>query len=88
MKENIKKRRARKLQNSIEGTLSKGFPPRKILGTILEVDQRTKKPMTMHKALLPRDDVDRLYVSRREGEEDLPALKTAWTHRYNDSKTT
>ena len=27
---------------------------------------RIKKPMTMHKALHPRDDVDRLYVSRRE----------------------
>ena len=43
----------------------------------------------MHKALYPRDDVDRLYVSRKKKEEvDLPALKTALTHRYNDSKTT
>ena len=33
--------------------------------------------MTMHKALLPRDDVDRLYVSRKEGG-------TALRHRYND----
>ena len=24
----------------------------------------------------PRDEVDRLYVSRKEGREDLPALKT------------
>ena len=32
-----------------------------------QMDQRTKKLMTMHKALHPRDDVDRLYVSRKEG---------------------
>ena len=48
------------------------------------MDQRTRKTMTMYKALNPRDDVDRLYVSRKE---DLPALKTALTHRYNDPKT-
>ena len=31
------------------------------------MDQRTRKLMTMHKALHPRDDVDRLYVPRKEG---------------------
>ena len=31
------------------------------------MDQRTRKLMTMHKAIHPRDDVDRLYVSRKEG---------------------
>ena len=31
------------------------------------MDQRTRKLMTMHKALHPRDDVDRLYVSRKGG---------------------
>ena len=30
-----------------------------------QMDQRTRKLMTMHKALNPRDDVDRLYVSRK-----------------------
>ena len=30
---------------------------------------------------------DYMYQERRE-EEDLPALKTAFTHRYNDSRTT
>ena len=29
-----------------------------------QMDQRTRKLMTMHKALHPRDDLDRLYVSR------------------------
>ena len=52
-----------------------------------QMDQRTRKPMTMHKALHPRDDVDRLYVSRKEGRRGLAALKTALTHRYNHSKT-
>ena len=30
------------------------------------MDQRTRKLMTMHKALHPRDDTDRHYVSRNE----------------------
>ena len=53
-----------------------------------QMDQRTIKIMLMHKALHPRDGVDRLYVSRKEGEKDLPASKTAFTHRFNDAKTT
>ena len=47
-----------------------------------QMDQRIRKLMTMHKALHPRDDIDRLYVSRKE-EEDMPAL----TYQY-DSRTT
>ena len=47
---------------------------RKILGIILEldqgkslkIDQSTRKLMTMYEALHLRDDVDRLYVSRKE----------------------
>ena len=31
------------------------------------MDQETRKLMTMHKALQSRDDVDRLYVSRKGG---------------------
>ena len=41
----------------------------------------------MHKALEPRDYVDRECVIRKKKEEDLLALKTRLTHRY-DSKTT
>ena len=52
-----------------------------------QMDQRKRKLMTMNKPLQPRDDVDRLYILRKEGIEDLPTLKTALTHRYNDSKT-
>ena len=36
-----------------------------------QMDQRTRKLMTMHKALHPRDDTDRLYVSRKEGGRGL-----------------
>ena len=53
-----------------------------------QMDQRTRKLMTIHKALHPRDDVDRFYASRKREEEVLPALKTVLTHRYNDSRRT
>ena len=39
------------------------------------MDQRTRKLMSMHKALHPRDDVDRLYVSRKEGGRGLASIK-------------
>ena len=52
------------------------------------MDQRTRKLMTMHKALHPRDDVDRLYMSRKEGGRGLAAMKTVLTHQYNDLRTT
>ena len=38
-------------------------------------DQRTRKLMTMHKALHPRDDVDRLYVSRKVGGRRLASIE-------------
>ena len=40
-----------------------------------QMDQRTRKLMTMHKALHPRDDVDRLYVTRKEGGRGLASIK-------------
>ena len=39
------------------------------------MDQRTRKLMTMHKALHPRDDVGRLYVSRKEGGRGLASIE-------------
>ena len=39
------------------------------------MDQRTRKLMTMHKALHLRDDVDRLYVSRKEGGRGLANIE-------------
>ena len=43
-----------------------GYTPCKILGIIQQMDQKTRKFITMHKALHPKDDVDRMYVSRKE----------------------
>ena len=40
-----------------------------------QMDQRTKKLMTMHKALHPRDDVDRLYVSRKVGRREPACIE-------------
>ena len=40
-----------------------------------QMDQRTRKLMTIHKALYPRDDVDRLYVSRKEGGRRLASIE-------------
>ena len=40
-----------------------------------QMDQRTRKLMTMHKALHPRDDVDRLYVTRKEGGRGLASIE-------------
>ena len=53
----------------------------------LQMDQKTRKLMTMDKVLHLRDDVDRLCQEKKE-EEDLPAFKRASMHRYNDYKTT
>ena len=39
------------------------------------MDQRTRKLMTMHKVLHSRDDVDRLYVSRKQGGRGLASIE-------------
>ena len=40
-----------------------------------QIDQRTRKLMTMHKALHPRDDVDRLHVLRKEEGRGLASIE-------------
>ena len=40
-----------------------------------QMDQRTRKLMTMHKALHPTDDVDTLYVSRKEAGRGLASIE-------------
>ena len=40
-----------------------------------QMDQRTRKLMDMHKTLHPRVDVDRLYVSRKEGGRGLASIE-------------
>ena len=39
------------------------------------MDQRTRKLMTMHKALHHRDEVERLYVSRKEGGRGIASIE-------------
>ena len=73
-------RRARKLletklfsRNFVKGINTWDVPLIRYSGLFLkwtreklkQMDQRTRKLMTMHKALHPRDDVDRLYVKKR-----------------------
>ena len=41
------------------------------------MDQRTRTLMTMHKALHPRHDVDRLYVSRKERGRGLVSIENS-----------
>ena len=48
------------------------------------MDQRTRKLMTMHKVLHLRDDVNRLYLSRKEGGRGPASVKLASMNRYND----
>ena len=51
------------------------------------MNQRTRKPMTMPKALHPRDDVDRLYVPRK-GRRELISIENSvdasiqWLENY------
>ena len=55
-----------------------------ITNELKQMDQRTRKLMTMHKALHPRDDVDRLYVSRNKGGRGLASIENsidAWRQR-------
>ena len=52
------------------------------------MDQRTKNLMTTHKVLHPSSDVDRLYVSRKEGVSRLASIKDNADTSINDLKTT
>ena len=43
-----------------------------------QMDQRTRKLMSMHKALHPRDDVHRLYVPRKEGGRRIASIEDSF----------
>ena len=54
-----------------------------------QMDQRTRELITMHKALHPRNECWQDYICQGKGEEkDLLAMKSALTHRYNNSRFT
>ena len=90
MKEKKIKRRTRKLletkllsRNLIKRINTWAVPRVRYSGPFLrwtreelqQINQRTRKLMTMHKALHPRDDVDRVYVSRKEGGRGLSSIQ-------------
>ena len=52
------------------------------------MDQRTRKLMIIHEALNPRDDIDRLYVSRKEGESGLASIEIRFDALIQRLKTT
>ena len=70
-------------RNLIKGIYSWAVPLVRYSGPFLkwpsdelkQMDQRKRKLMTMHKALHPRDDVDRLFVSRKEGGRGLTSIE-------------
>ena len=83
-------RRTRKLmeiklnsRNLIKGISTWAVPLDRYSGPFLkctgdelkQMEQRTRKLITMHKTLLPRDEVDRLYVSRKEGKRWLASIE-------------
>ena len=49
--------------------------------------KKTRKLSTIHKALHPRDDIDRLYVSRKERRRGLASIEDNVDTSYGDSKT-
>ena len=96
-------RRTRKLlkirlccRNLIKGMNISAVPLIRYLGPFLkwireelkQMDQRTRKLMTMHSALHLKDDVNRLYVSRKEGgrwlasNEDSVNTSRQWLEDY------
>ena len=38
------------------------------------IDRRTRKLLKMHKAFYPKDDVDRLYIGRKDGGRGLSSI--------------
>ena len=45
------------------------------IGELQQMNQKTKKLMTVHKALHQRDNIDTLYELEKNEETDSPALK-------------
>ena len=52
-----------------------------------QMDQITRNLMTMYKPLHPRDDVDRLYVSRKEWGRGSASMDTTARRLYRKTRT-
>ena len=46
-----------------------------IVHKLKTIDRRTRKLLTMHKAFHPKDDVDRLYVGRKDAGRGLISIE-------------
>ena len=51
---------------------------------IKELDRKTQKLLTMHKGLQPKSNVDRLYVSRKEGGRGLMSCESTVRNEENN----
>ena len=51
-----------------------------------QTDQKTRKLMSMQKALHPRDDIDR--ICHEKAKENSPALRITSMHQYEESRDT
>ena len=49
-----------------------------------ELDRKTRKLLTMHKGLHPKSDVNRLYVSRKEGGRGLVSCESTIRGEVNN----
>ena len=49
-----------------------------------ELDRKTRKFLTMHKGLHPKSDVNRLYVSRKEGGRGLVSCESTIRGEVNN----
>ena len=49
-----------------------------------ELDRKTRNLLTMHKELHPKSDVDRLYVSRKEGGRGLVSCESTIKSEENN----
>jgi hypothetical protein len=45
---------------------------------IKQIDRKTRKMLTMYKMRLPKADIDRLYVKRKEGGRGLVQVEAAY----------
>ena len=83
MKEKIKTKYLKRTRNLIKGINTWAVPLVRYSGPFLkwisvelkQMDQRTRKVMTLYQALHPRNNVDRLYVSRKEGGRGLVSIE-------------
>ena len=82
-------------RNLIKGKKYLGCAPLRYSGPFLkwtrdelkQMDQRTRKLMTIHKVLHPRDDVDRLSISRKEGGSGVASMDTTARRLHRKIRT-